>query len=231
MQPDISYHFTFADGREEHIILTLDPESGDIVAPDKGPNAQPPPDWAILSYKQCQHCPLQQDEVTYCPIARNIAHAFTDKDTGASHEPVSLRVEMGARVYLFETTAQRALSSLFGLICSLSPCPHTQPLKPMGIMHLPLASDVETLMRISSLFLLRSYLAHQDNPALPIDLSEMQSTYQNLAQLNKDMAVRLRAASSSDAAVNAITLLDVLVKDVRFEMDSQLKLLKELMNI
>jgi hypothetical protein len=101
----------------------------------------------------------------------------------------------------------------------------------MGIMHLPLASDVETLMRISSLFLLRSYLAHQDNPALPIDLSEMQSTYQNLAQLNKDMAVRLRAASSSDAAVNAITLLDVLVKDVRFEMDSQLKLLKELMNI
>lgn len=230
MQPDISYIFTFSDGREERIVLTLDPTSGDIVYPDKDSAAQPPPDWAILGYKQCQHCPLQQDEVTYCPIARNIAHLFADKNTGTSYEAVSLRVEMGARSYLFETTAQRALSSLFGLICALSPCPHTQPLKPLGVMHLPLASDIETLMRISSLFLLRSYLAHQDNPALPIDLSEMQSTYQNLAQLNKDMAVRLRAASSSDAAVNAITLLDVLVKDVRFEMDSQLQLLKDLMN-
>lgn len=226
MQPDISYHFSFADGREEHIVLTLDPDSGEIIYPKD----EQPPAWARLGYKQCQHCPLQQDEVTYCPIARNISHLFAGKNTGASHEKISLRVEMGTRTYIFETTSQRALSSLFGLIGALSPCPHTQPLKPMGIMHLPLASDVETLMRISSLFLLRSYLANQDNPALPVDLSEMQSTYENLAQLNKDMAVRLRAASSSDAAVNAITLLDVLVKDVRFEMDSQLKLLKELMN-
>ena len=101
----------------------------------------------------------------------------------------------------------------------------------MGIMHLPLASDVETLVRIASLFLLRSYLAHQDNPAVPVNLLEMQSTYQNLTVLNQGMAGRLRAASSSDAAVNAITLLDVLVKDVRFELDSQLKLLKELMNV
>jgi hypothetical protein len=45
------------------------------------------------------------------------------------------------------------------------------------------------------------------------------------------MAARLRSASSSDAAVNAITLLDVLVKDVRFELDSQLTLLKQLMRV
>ncbi|MEE4251196.1 MAG: hypothetical protein V2I38_11455 [Alcanivoracaceae bacterium] len=227
MQPDISYQLTFSDSREERIVLMLDPQSGEIVCHDD----YTPPDWAMLGHNQCSHCPLRPDEVTYCPIARNIAHLFSGNNTGSSHDRVALRVEMGQRIYLFETSAQRALSSLFGLICALSPCPHTQPLKPMGIMHLPLASDVETLVRISSLFLLRSYLAHQDNPAVPVDLSEMESTYQNLTTLNKGMASRLREASASDTAVNAITLLDVLVKDVRFELDSQLKLLRELMNI
>ena len=227
MQPDISYQMTFADGRQERIVLALDPQSGEIICDED----YIPPVWAMLGHHQCRHCPLRQDEVTWCPIARNIAYLFSGKNTGTSHDPIALRVELGQRVSLFETTAQRALSSLFGLICSLSPCPHTQPLKPMGIMHLPLASDVETLVRIASLFLLRSYLAHQDNPAVPVNLLEMQSTYQNLTVLNQGMAGRLRAASSSDAAVNAITLLDVLVKDVRFELDSQLKLLKELMNV
>lgn len=227
MQPDISYQLTFADKREERIVLTLDPKSGEIICLDD----YIPPEWAMLGHKQCSHCPLRQDEVTYCPIARNIAFLFSGKDTGSSHDQITLRVELGQRVSLFETTSQRALSSLFGLICSLSPCPHTQPLKPMGIMHLPLASDVEALVRIASLFLLRSYLAHQENPAVPVNLDEMQSTYQNLTTLNRGMANRLRSASSSDAAVNAITLLDVLVKDVRFELDSQLKLLKELMDI
>jgi hypothetical protein len=227
MQPDISYQLTFSDSRVERIVLTLDPQSGEIVCEDD----YIPPAWAMLGHNQCEHCPLRQDEVIWCPIAKNIAYLFSGKDTGTSHDRITLRVELGQRVSLFETTSQRALSSLFGLICSLSPCPHTQPLKPMGVMHLPLASDVETLVRIASLFLLRSYLAHQDNPAVSVGLSEMQSTYQNLTVLNKGMAGRLRAASTSDAAVNAMTLLDVLVKDVRFELDSQLKLLKELMNI
>ena len=101
----------------------------------------------------------------------------------------------------------------------------------MGLFHLPLATDVETLVRISSLFLLRSYLSHQDKPTDPVDLSDMEATYNNLGKLNQGMAARLRSASSSDTAVNAITLLDVLVKDVRFELDSQLALLKQLMRV
>jgi hypothetical protein len=101
----------------------------------------------------------------------------------------------------------------------------------MGVLHLPLSTDVETMVRISSLFLLKSYLAHQDNPSIPVDLSDMAATYLNLSTLNRGMAARMRSASSSDAPINAITLLDVLVKDVRFELDSQLKLLKELMRV
>ena len=228
MQPDIGYFLTFEDGRREDIAVMLDPEGGEILCDEKFV----PPAWALLGHEQCSHCPLHTDEVTYCPIARNMAYLFTGRNTGTSHDKVFLRVQVGQRGYVFDTTTQRALSSLFGLICALSPCPHTLPLRPMGVFHLPLATDIETLVRISSLFLLRSYLAHQDNATIPVDLSDMESTYRNLGKLNHGIAARLRSASSSsDAAVNAITLLDVLVKDVRFELDSQLSLLKELMHV
>lgn len=228
MPPDILYSMTFEDGRREEFAVNLDAERGEILTDDDFI----PPAWALLSHNQCSHCPLQADDVTYCPIARNLAYLFSGRDTGTSHDKVFLRVQAGHRGYVFdETTTQRAFSSLFGLICSLSPCPHTLPLRPMGVFHLPLATDVETLVRISSLFLLRSYLSHQDRPADPVDLSDMEVTYSNLGKLNQGMAARLRSASSSDAPVNAITLLDVLVKDVRFELDSQLTLLKQLMHI
>jgi hypothetical protein len=227
MQPDISYDLAFEDGRREQIRIHMDPASGEIL-PDPD---YIPPSWALLGHAQCDHCPLREDEVTYCPIAQNIAGLFRDKNTGNSHDPVHLEVRVGQRLYVFDTTMQRALSSLFGLICALSPCPHTLPLRPMGVLHLPLSTDVETMVRISSLFLLKSYLAHQDNPSIPVDLSDMAATYLNLSTLNRGMAARMRSASSSDAPINAITLLDVLVKDVRFELDSQLKLLKELMRV
>jgi len=227
MQPDITYTLTLKNGHTEAIQIHLQEGSGEIVSDD----SYIPPSWALLSHCQCDHCPLREDEVTYCPIAKNIAMLFAGKQVGNSHDNVELKVQVGQRGYVLETTTQRALSSLFGLICALSPCPHTLPLRPMGIFHLPLSSDIETLVRISSLFLLRSYLAHQENPSVPVDLSDMTVTYQNLSVLNRGIAARLRSASSSDAAVNAITLLDVLVKDVRFELDSQLKLLKELMHV
>ena len=228
MQPDILYSMTFQNGRREEIAINLDVESGEILVDDDFI----PPAWALLGHQQCSHCPLHSDEVTYCPIARNLAYLFSGRNTGTSHDKVFLRVQVGQRGYVFdETTTQRALSSLFGLICALSPCPHTLPLRPMGLFHLPLATDVETLVRISSLFLLRSYLSHQDRPTDPVDLSDMEATYSNLGKLNQGMAARLRSASSSDTAVNAITLLDVLVKDVRFELDSQLALLKQLMRV
>lgn len=208
--------------------MTLDAGNREIVIDDEFI----PPAWALLGHHQCSHCPLQPDEETYCPIARNLAYLFSGRNTGTSHDKVFLRVQVEQRGYVFdETTTQRALSSLFGLICALSPCPHTLPLRPMGVFHLPLATDVETLVRISSLFLLRSYLSRQERPADPVDLSDMEATYGNLGKLNQGMAARLRSASSSDAAVNAITLLDVLVKDVRFELDSQLALLKKLMQV
>src|SRR5690606_26166584 len=57
MQPDISYQMTFADGRQERIVLALDPQSGEIICDED----YIPPVWAMLGHHQCRHCPLRQD--------------------------------------------------------------------------------------------------------------------------------------------------------------------------
>ncbi len=64
------------------------------------------------------------------------------------------------RRYQQDTSLPRALSSLFGLICALSDCPHTRFLRPMAHFHLPLSSDTETLVRTASLYSLQRDLLH-----------------------------------------------------------------------
>lgn len=221
MQPDIVYQLEFPDGAVQRIPIFTTPEQREILVDDDFV----PPDWARLDYHQCSHCTLDPATHAWCPIARNIAFLFPDTLAGQSFDQLTLRVTVPAREYANQTTLQRALGSLFGLICSLSPCPHTQPLRPMGIFHLPLATESETLIRACAFFLLRRYLEHLDDPSIDINLGTMEETYRNLKLLNKGLAGRLRG-DSSDAAANAIVLLDIFARDVDFELGDQLEALR-----
>lgn len=217
MPPEISYDIRYPEGSHDRIAVRMD-SSGNIDIDD----LYQPPEWARLSFHQCTHCTLDPTTHEYCPIARNIAFLFPESFSGTSWQDITLTVTTEARRYSAETTLQRALGSLFGLVCSLSDCPHTRPLKPMGIFHLPLSNDRETLVRAASFFLLKRYLAHLRNPSIGVDLSEMETTYKNLKILNRGLAQRFRGDGSSDAAANAFVLLDILVRDVDFELEEQL---------
>ena len=83
---------------------------------------------------------------------------------------MTLDVQTWQRNYHQDTTLQRALSSLFGLICALSDCPHTRFLRPMASFHLPLSSDTETLVRTASLYLLQRYIRNRQQPEQSISL-------------------------------------------------------------
>lgn len=217
MPPDISYDIRYPEGSHDRITVRMD-NDGNI-----GVHANfQPPDWARLSFHQCAHCTLDPAQHEYCPIARNIAFLFPESFSGTSWQNVTLTVTTETRCYSGDTTLQRVLGSLFGLVCSLSECPHTRALKPMGIFHLPLSNDRETLVRAASFFLLKRYLEHLRNPAISIDLSEMEATYKNLKILNRGLAQRFRGDGSSDAAANAFVLLDILARDVDFELEEQL---------
>ena len=185
MQPDIHYQLTDTDGQVTHIKLHQEPEShGLAVDPDFVP-----PDWALLEHCQCSHCPLSRDEHRYCPIARNLAWLLPEQQLGHSFDPIHLRVATREREYLLDTTAQRALSSLFGLVCALSDCPHTRFLRPMALFHLPVSTETETLTRAAGFFLLQRYLAKRDNPELPLNLEDMDRAYRNLGELNRCFVV------------------------------------------
>lgn len=220
MSHAIEYRIIPSEGSSHLINVALDKDNRIHID-----EAFVAPDWAKLDHHQCSHCTLDTSSEPYCPIARNLAFLFAGASFGDSFDEVKLEVQTTQRTYTADTTLQRALSSLFGLVCSLSPCPYTEPLKPMGLFHLPLSNESETLVRATSFFLLKRYLEHLRDPSLPINLDYMENTYRDLKELNKCFVKRFREIGESDATVNALILLDVLAKDVDYELDEQLGLL------
>lgn len=223
-RPDIHYRFLDDDSRE--VSIWLEPGSHRIRITE----AFTPPDWARLEHRQCSHCPLDPAEHTYCPIALNLAYLLPVQNLGNSFDPLTLEVETPQRRYRADTTLQRALSSLFGLICALSDCPHTQFLRPMALFHLPISTETETLVRVASLWLLERYLKSRDDPGVSVDLDGLNQAYHNLNELNRCFVERLRGDSHSDAPVNAIVLLQVLTRGMNWELDDELEAIAPLFN-
>ena len=224
MQPDFVYTLTTPTGVHQRIPITLVEEHGSIAVPD----TFTPPDWAALRYHQCSHCPLDPDEHPYCPIARNLAYLLPDSALGDSFQAVNLDVETPQRRYQQDTTLQRALSSLFGLICALSDCPHTRFLRPMAHFHLPLSSDTETLVRTASLYLLQRYLLNRKQPEQTISLDGLNDRYNALNELNRCFTGRLRQRGESDAPINALVLLHVTAREMHWNLEEELESLAAL---
>lgn len=223
MQPDLRYHFLPEDRPPVHVALALSPRDHGLVVPD----TFEPPAWALLEHCQCAHCPLDPAEHRYCPIARNLAHALPERNLGESFQALELRVENGQREYRAHTTVQRALSSLFGLVCALSDCPHTRFLRPMALFHLPVSNETETLARTVGFYLLGRYLKRRPHADMSLDLDDLHRAYHNLGELNRCFLNRLRG-DDSDASLNAMILLHVLSRDVNWEIEDQLDALATL---
>lgn len=217
--PDILYRFIPEDGSAgETVPIRLDPESRSIAADP----AFVPPDWARLEHQQCSHCPLDPAETPYCPVALNLARLLPRHDLGESFHDLTLEVETPQRRYRTRTTLQRALSSLFGLVCALSDCPHTRFLRPMALFHLPLSTSTETLVRVAGFWLLRQYLKGRHDPEAAVDLTGLDQAYQRLDELNRCFVARFRAGQRSDAPVNAMVLLQVLARDMNWELEDEM---------
>lgn len=227
-QPDFRYRITSArTGTEEVIDIHVDPQEQHIrIAPEFDP-----PPWTRLDYFQCSHCPLDPAEYEHCPLALSLAYLLPNDALGTSHEPVSLSVETEQRSFQSETKLQRALSSLFGLIAPLSGCPHTRFLRPMALFHLPVATEQENVVRALAFGLLQRYLEHRRDPSIPLDLRHLEEAYRNLNRLNRDFLRRVRPDSTTDASVNALLLLEVLSREMNWEMEDDLATVAKLFNI
>ncbi|MGJ3256301.1 MAG: DUF6901 family protein [Alcanivorax sp.] len=214
MQPDYVYTLATPEGAQQRIAIEL---VDDTIAI---PASFEPPAWTELTYHQCSHCPLDKETHRYCPIALNLAFLLPDSALGDSFQPITVQVDTPQRQYHQTSTLQRALSSLFGLICGLSDCPHTRFLRPMARFHLPLSSATETLVRTASLHLLQQHMnQRQDSEEA---LADLNARYAALNELNRCFTRRLRGNRQSDAPVNALVLLNVTAREMHWNLEEEL---------
>ena len=225
--PTITYVFHLADGRTERIVLAFDPDTfllrTEAAVPDEG--------WTALDFHKCPHCPLAAAAHPQCPFAQALAGFIHHFDEFYSYEKVAVEVITALRTVSAERPLQDAMASVLGLIGATSGCPHLAFFRPMARFHLPFASEQETLVRVFSLHLLSEYMDRGGEGGVTVGVDGLEAKYRAVAQVNRGMADRIRAAFAKDAVVNAIIILDTFAQAVPFVVHEALKELRPLFDV
>ncbi len=201
---NIEYRIKLSEERIECLNFELDGKTFDL----KGSGLPNPPEWARLGFRQCPHCPLTEDSHPHCPLAvqlHDIVNRFHDT---RSIDKVELEVVTEERRVIQALDIQRAIASILDLIVPVCGCPKTACMKPLARFHLPLASEEETVFRVTGMYLLARYFLSRDSDRTRIELDGLTRIYEDLHTLNKAVASRLRHVTWSDSLKNAIAMVD-----------------------
>lgn len=215
---NIRYRLTAPDGESKEFDVYLDGGTLDL----RKPISVPTPDWARLDCHQCPNCPLDAATSPHCPLAVSLTELVRYCTDIVSYKEVRLEVELPERSISKETTAQRAIAALMGLIIATSGCPHTVLFKPMARFHLPLSSEEETIYRATSMYLLTQYMAAQSGQRPDWEMLELTRVYREMQTVNRHIARRLQEATNKDSSVNALILLDLFSKALPDTIDERL---------
>ena len=77
-------------------------------------------DWTRLAHHKCSHCPLNEAQSPFCPLASAIENIISPLQNFLSFDTILAQVEYNNRTVSSEVTVQKALSSLLGLIIPAS---------------------------------------------------------------------------------------------------------------
>jgi hypothetical protein len=217
----IRYCFDLPDGSQKILDFTFD--GTDFRLSNAAPAA--PPFWTELKFNQCANCPLDAAQHPHCPAALQMVFAIEPLKALVSFDTVGVTVTQAERTIFAETTAQQAMSSVIGLIMATAGCPWTDRFRPMARFHLPFASEVETVYRSISMFLLARELKAASRSE---GFAALEKLYENLHVVNRDMSRRLGAATRTDPARNAMALLDAYTTLLPAALECSLEELKPL---
>lgn len=170
----IHYLFRFEDETEQEIKIYLDPVTLQYLPqhPLTGD------EWTRLGHHQCEGCPLDAEHHPNCPLALSVeglVNVFLEK---FSYETAEITVQTNERTYFKDTTMQKGLSSILGLLMVSSGCPVMDKLRPMVRLHLPFASVLETTFRTTSTYLLGQFFLQKKARPLILPL-KVSSKYTN----------------------------------------------------
>jgi hypothetical protein len=215
----IRYYFTLPEGVREAFELQFDAQK--IELSSDLPDVMPP--WTTLDFHQCPHCPLKPTDHSHCPLAVNLVTIVERFEGLLSYKKIEVDVIMEERFITRDVSVQRGISSLMGLLMATSSCPHMVFLKPMARFHLPFANAEETVYRATSMYLVAQYFLHKEGHDADLDLTGLRDIYRNIEIVNIAVAKRLRAATETDSAVNAIIMLDIFTKAIPVVIDDSLE--------
>lgn len=212
------YYFKFEDGSSKYIPIHLEPDSLRYI-----PQREVTSDsWTRLEFHQCKNCSFDAESVSNCPIALSIKELISEFRERVSHEKAEVRVVTRERTYYENTTMQRGLSSILGILMVSSGCPVMDKLRPMVRFHLPFPSIMETTFRTTSAYLLGQFFLMKRGRHADFTFSGLAEIYRNVKLVNKAMASRIRALTLKDASINALILLDLFAVDVPMSIEDQI---------
>jgi hypothetical protein len=214
----IRYEFAHG-GATKTFTIQIDPATLQNAAP----LPEQPPEWTKLSFKKCPNCPLREEDSPHCPAAIRLLDVVAGFADIFSYERVSARVTVPERTYeQADVSVQVALSSLLGVYMVTSGCPVLTTLRPMVRFHLPFATELETITRATSMYLLGQYLVAQEGGPPDWELKKLSENFAATSKVNRAFADRLRAAAPKDANVNALIRLDSVARSVPDLIESQM---------
>lgn len=221
---NFQYIFRFPDDRREVIDLLLDAQTLDLISD----TSKELPLWTDLDFHQCPNCQLSTKTHPHCPAASHLVNIVTIFKSVVSYDEIHVDIITPDRMVFKDTTAQKGISSLMGLIMATSGCPHLSYLKPMARFHLPLATAEETVYRATSMYLLAQYFLQKEGRKADLNLEGLSEIYRNIELINEAIAVRLRAITEKDSAINALILLDIYAKTLPYAIEDSLKEIQHL---
>jgi len=198
------YTFAFADGSERKFDVTLDFETLQMVCAERAEL----PDWTRLEFCQCENCPLDRATHPRCPVAVNLVDLIECFRTATSFDEVEVRVESKNRQYVAQTSLQKGIGALIGLIMVTSGCPILNRLRPMVDTHLPFMTLEESTYRIISMYLTAQYFVHKTGGTPDWDLKGLLQFLKETHNVNVGFSERLRSIRVRDASLNAVVNLN-----------------------
>ncbi len=198
------YTFIFNDGREKKFEILLDRNTLNIISTKNIEIAE----WAKRENFSCSNelCNKMFDQ--YCPIAVNIDNIIKFFSDINSYESVKIYAEVDERTYYKETSIQKGVSSLIGIIMPASGCPVLSKLKPLIKFHLPFASIEETEFRVISMYLFAQYLIMQKGGIPDWEMNKLRKVYEEILKINRALSEKVANLENKDASINAIVALD-----------------------
>jgi len=224
----IVYRFKIPNSPPQQIEFNLRFDDETMKRIDQDTGLEPDPAWTKLTNHRCANCPLNENENSNCPAATSLIPVVKQFTALTSFDELELIVEFNERTITTKTNAQRALSSLMGLLIATSDCPRTEFLRPMARFHLPTATEEETATRAVSNYLIGQYFRHKKGLTADIELEGLSSHYRHLRTVNKHLSDRIREQVESDASVNAIILLDMMASALPYHIEEQLEEISQL---